>query len=731
MEAETSANKQLPVDVFCPAVTQDDYDEEYADVPTSIKPVALIVVGTLDEETMALKVERTLFGPRISEIQLAPVRPEIKEVKYGEPRIFCLSLAGSRRRTKPRSERVSTEASRPDLQFALSEYFERYRVFPLEDEPILTAMAQARLDLLVLGSSMIFVGRPVEAAGQANNDSAGAPPSKRLPVAIAVERVLHGPDAVAGKTVNVSGALDPYASSTGSYIYFVREMKNTDGQNVYQVQRRWPDSEVALVDKTLKRRALFPVRDGRQEVLFSGTVRAAITLIDTHFDPGQKLVARRLIADSEVALPEVTAFVEAHLFSKEADGLASYDQQMYLVRVLGRIEQHRTDGEVARLINLMLDKIQAGATFPRDADREHAARRPQAYADSNNSLQWLLQTLDERDAARIFGARLLQVRPLGAYGWAAEIWACLHSCHFEEHMELAQAIERMAKIVPVTFSASARKRDAQPRGHSEPISRVAFVGDGTRLQTFSADGVTCYWDPRTGASIDRVVEPINRKSRKAAIEASETKTVNGRKLGDGETAFLSEDRQHWYIFKATDAHGKYPRPSAFSIEVSDVASREATDGRDDIAEAGDPWRSLGKIPVTWGEHRPFGLVPDGKSIYFETRIFRRDNLQPVSRAKAAGDISDIRFFADGSRYVLKTSDRDRERDRWALGSQGVTKGKEKLSHIRIHDAKTGRTLLAVELPQHTRCPAAVSEDGRLLAIVEGKNAVKIWPIPAE
>ena len=58
-----AAEKSPPTRVFCPAVSQDDYDERYADVPRSILPVAMIAVGTLNRETMQLKIQRTLLGP--------------------------------------------------------------------------------------------------------------------------------------------------------------------------------------------------------------------------------------------------------------------------------------------------------------------------------------------------------------------------------------------------------------------------------------------------------------------------------------------------------------------------------------------------------------------------------------------------------------------------------------------------------------------------------------------
>lgn len=700
--ATSAASGGGQIKVFCPAVSQHDKDEGYADVPSDILPVALMVVGSLDPEAMTLKVDRTLFGPALSEVNLTPLRSGYSRFLKPTPQIYCLSLTQFewRPNLQPGGGRVRTRTS--DLKFAISEYFEGRRIFHVEDEPVMAALGQARLDVLVLGSSTIFVGRPDQATS------------------VAVERVLYGEQVRAGETVRVAGTLDPYPSASGSYIYFVNDSEPSKREGALKLQRRWPDTEVPLVEATLKRRSLFPVRNGQQEITLTGTVREAIAFMGTHLEVGQTLAARRLISDSAAALPEVTAFIEDHLLVDKANDLAGYDHQMNVIRVLGLMENHRLDGEIVRLISLMLDRIQAGATFPHRPDRSAKdSRLSSRYlpTDANHSLLWLLMTLEEPDVARLFGERLLKLRALAAYGWREEIQEYADRGHLEDRMELAAMRERISAVKPLKLSGT-EGVDGKSNGHLDPITQVEFVRDGQRLRTTSAN-VICDWDPNNGSLLFRNLlqeqagQQSSGQNKSAPGKSPARQTAKNGKPKHGETEISSEDGRKQYLFNVTDFGGKYGPPRAFSIAVRDDATR--------------PWQVLGKIELKWGQHTPFGLVPDGKHLHFATQIFSRENLQLVSAANASGKIYGFQFFPDGSRYLLSTSENETRPGPLA----GVTVSHAVLHRVRVHDTKTGRTLLALERPGGIKFHTAQSPDGRFLAIVDEPNAIEVWQIPGE
>ncbi|MFN0054170.1 MAG: hypothetical protein ACKV0T_18485 [Planctomycetales bacterium] len=724
---------ESPVQVLCPAISLEDYDEHGADVPASILPVALVVVGELDQETMTLRIQRTLFGPALSEVKLYLDRTTSRVGKsLTGQRTYSLSLIHHEWRPDPEQEGTLVRVPTSNARFTLSRYFESYRVHPVTDEPVLAALAQARLDWLVLGSTKIFVARPVDPVPHPAPDrsrlterhSKIAPPrsSERT---VKVERVLWGDQPRVVETVTVSGRFEPYQSASGSYIYFLRATNSGRGKPSDEVLHCWPDTEVPQVLATLPRRSLFPVRDGKQEIRFSGTVGEAIALLGSRLEPAQSLGARRLILDGEVALPEVSKLVEAHLFKQQPEELNGHSHLMRLISTLGLMEQHRTDGEVVRLIGLMLDQIQAGVPFPHvpgKPDKKTRNRSRYIPSDANHSLLWLLLSLEEEDAARLFGERLLDLRARAAYGWLEEIQECNDRGHLEDRMELAALRQKMATLTPARWSAASINGEPSSQGHSQSISQITFVDGATRLRTSSDDGVVCDWEATTGVLLDQKTGQELPAQTKLPKQGS----ASGRKLKFNESEFLSEDGTRWYSFQVKDAGGKYGPPESFSIAVSDVLAKSGR-SPDDSDKIG-PKRVLGIVELRWGMHEPFGLVPDGRHLHFSTQIFRRDDLKPVSAANVVGRIKRFQFIADGSKYVLQTDEEQVSRD----VMPGVRRTRRpELVRVRLHDTFTGKTELAIERADVSPIHVAHSPDGRTLAIVDKNNTVEVWSIPQE
>ena len=116
------------IETRCPAVAHSN-DDRNRSVPSGPGRVVLIAVGTIRQATSGdvketkLAVERTLYGPRLSVIPLSDLEVPDPPV----PMIYCLSYGrGS-----------------GNSRLTVSEYYRWYRIFPLDQEPILSAMARA------------------------------------------------------------------------------------------------------------------------------------------------------------------------------------------------------------------------------------------------------------------------------------------------------------------------------------------------------------------------------------------------------------------------------------------------------------------------------------------------------------------------------------------------------------------------------------------------------------
>jgi hypothetical protein len=724
------------VEVYCPAIAQDDTDDRGADVPDNILPVVAIVVGSLDQDTMRLSVDRTLFGPHLTEMPLAPMKPEYL-AKEGDPRVYCISTTRAVWKPVENNNGTLILTYGPEYKFTISPYYEHYRVFSLKEETSLLAMAQARQDLLVLGSALIFVGDTGTSKLPTEEDA-------RPIASIRVGKVISGDPSYAGKTIYARAPFDPYLSPNGKFIYFVKSISQEEGKTIFGVQRRWPTSELRLVVDTLKRRAMFPVKNGRQEVLFTGTIKEAIELIASNCDAAQTLAARRLIVENTAAIPAIVGFVESHLFDQATPGNDFSFQQHQLIRVLGIIEKHRTDGELGRLINLMLDHIDAGQTYQASTTGIRAIENHNSFEqEGNRSLIWMTEQIDEPVLAIEFGERLLRLKSSAKdKGWRRIAQECDDQCHIGDQLELLTARKRMLSIAGVKWSASG-KAGNQNSGHAQPIDEVVFV-DGAKLKTQSEDGVVNTWDARTGAALGREIVPIKPKKlfetnnpfgevnapllfdekAKTPNDSFEQVKESGRQLDYDESELLSEDRKHWYLFRITDSGGKYGPPRKLEVEIGDVAELSTENTRKNVLKVTGGWRPIGNIALRWKQYEPWGLVPDGKSFHFCTQIFRRDNLSLVSGANVTGEIEDLQFFDGGSRYLLTTTERETHPGPFP----GVYVSEPVKYRIRIHDTNSGKTEFVWELAGAPGCHTALSPDGRLLAIVDGHNKISVWPI---
>lgn len=506
------------IETHCAAIAHDHSDRNKS-VPSGPGAVVMIAIGTVRADPSGangkteLVVDRTLFGPGLNVVPLSDVPVLIP----ARPQIYCLSYP-----------RRATE-----FTLTVSKYFNSYRVFSVDKEAALSAMAQAHLDFLVLRSDVIFVGhpfRPAAVAAKAPDESPSKSETDRLN-RVTVDRALYGSGLKAGEMIWTSENGDPLPPDD-TYIYFghrtdaPEQEAKTDGSH-YSFHRRWPVSEVARVEETLKRRSLFPIRESvdeyglktrSREITFQGTRAEAIALLGSTFDAAQTLAARRLITDGAAAIPEVVAAVEAKLFLTKLADEKSFAHQENLIRLLGILEHHRTDGEVTRLIGQILDKARGGANIPFGStpDDEDGLKATRNYyrlgTDRNHSLAWLLLTLDERDATRLFGESLLKLRNLTAYGWKDEIQYVVDHSHIEDHLALMALQSQTAKLMPARWQAGFRSDGLShyALAFSADDRYCAAVGSGAGKIWKTADWTLAGQILQSGSIVQVAFSPDNR-----------------------------------------------------------------------------------------------------------------------------------------------------------------------------------------------------------------------------
>ena len=488
------------IEVFCPAVAFDDRNDRGRNTEDSPHPVVLMVVGKTRQaddansptkknnndpadfragrRTQDFVVERVLFGsPPGSELRI--------EADFG----------GAFPDDADSVSHIYGFVSREKdgiVSYGRNDYYFLDRRYSIEQISQVEALAQARLDLLVLSSYAVFVGQPV----------AGTKQGEYLSVNVA--RVLHGPLKV-GVPINVSRKENRPIPLTGGgpFVYFInRTTKADDGRVMCEVTTRWSIETVETVMASLSRSKNYPIQHDvdeygsktrQQEILFLGPRSSALELLQGHGKPLEILGARRILKDGLDAIDDVVKLVEKHLWVDKIDGQAGFPWQENLIRILGLLEEHRSDGHVVRLIDEVLTKAERGSLFPSaPPDLDDTKRRQSRWnygrrldSDSNHSLAWLLLTLDEKDAARLFGERLLKLREVAGYGWRDEAQFVIDLAHIEDHLELAKVEVRSTTTKPVRWQAGFQGEDLDHY-------RVAFSRDG---KWFAAvDGVARIWD---------------------------------------------------------------------------------------------------------------------------------------------------------------------------------------------------------------------------------------------
>ena len=173
--AAQSAAAEPKVSVFCPAISFDVSEERAGNSPSDPRPVELMVVATAIREgdsnsrkaMVQLKIDRVLFG------SLPPATLRIRlDDGYGD------WLPDDADRVRYIYGLVCRSRER-GIGYSFDGHYLYQRLYSLSDEKQAEALARARLDLQVLSSDLIFVGKPERQIGADAEE-------------VLVERVLHG-----------------------------------------------------------------------------------------------------------------------------------------------------------------------------------------------------------------------------------------------------------------------------------------------------------------------------------------------------------------------------------------------------------------------------------------------------------------------------------------------------------------------------------------------------------
>lgn len=489
--ATCSMAGQPDIHVFCPAISFDSHNDRGSNGPGGPSEVVLMVVAKvaldapsnpdrpatpaddrkehlrLEKEGADLLIERVLFGssPGARIHVQTGIGGRFPKDAAQVPYVYGLTCG-----------RGDSPA------YSLNSYYSYDRTFPVDQLAAIQALARARLDYLVLGAASVVIAQP-------STDQ----PAKGLQP-ITIERSLHG-NHVPNDSILIERERNPIPlSGGGPWIYFLQQPhKDVTGRLAYPVDTKWAMSETAVVQESLSRRERYPIRETtdeygrtvrRQEILMTGSRGDAIALFNHPSQTLEILAARRLIHEGQSAVPDVVATIEKQLWQKSLPVRSQFGCQKNLIQLLALLENHRTDGEVASLIGDVLMRAEAGTEFPAtDAVASTPNRRYAKQLDegTNHSLAWLLQTLPEADAARLFGSRLLKLRDLAAYGWKDEAQFVIDDRHLEDRLELAQVEPRFREIRPAHWRVGL---DAKGRG----FDRIAFSPDGKWFASVGDNG---------------------------------------------------------------------------------------------------------------------------------------------------------------------------------------------------------------------------------------------------
>lgn len=471
--------------VFCPAVSHEgrrrtNYMGEV------MRPIELVVVGKAKRIKADKKGDREeLNDITIDQILYGDYKGKTVRMTYPwwipQDKTLVISL-------------VSTIYAKEDkAPYVMKGYS------PEKDTKALKALAEARLDYTVLSSPNIFIGRELKIEGDFKHE-------------VEVDRVLYGEKFKQGKKINVR--IDGFIPCSGQkptihqepLIYFIQNIGTIRRrpEKFYRMITRLPVSLESQVLAALKRRSEYPLVERKDtqgkeeawlEVMFRGSIEEAIELLGSTNEGAVLLGMRKLIQDKKSSQDNVVAAVEKDLLLTPKPEPERFRKQFFLIEALGDMGENKPDGPIFKLIDRCIANIVAGAPQPPTPERQK--RNPyntgeEKKHDVNHSLTWLLSQLDEKDAVKYYGDRLLKLKDKLTGEWKKEVQLALDVSRVEDNLELSSAMQKMknAEVIrsqPVKFPDKEDKKSKKEMSQSDVINMFFRPSDRACL-VFSEDG---------------------------------------------------------------------------------------------------------------------------------------------------------------------------------------------------------------------------------------------------
>jgi len=475
-------DKPKQIATYCPAIGVEDRPRTNALGVHSRQPT-LVVLGT---------VRRTGKADKYGTHQTVEI--DVEKVLFGSPavtKVRCVAGFGYWPDEKPQRLILALSPVLDSKEYSLEV---RYTL-PPEEEKAVATLSAARMAYNVLSAETIFVGKEILASADKGR-------------VIEVLRVLHGPESLKGKKVCVDLLEHPLRSNftvpaeplttPGEHLYFVasvdpeykrkryyRSNENPDGP-VYLVPYLLPADLEKVVVESLKQRDRYPLVElgdegdkvTHREILFQGSIEAAVTLVGSESKGAVLLAGRFLIHRKKDALAPVLAAIKADLLLGERKG--GFHQLNTLISLLPQLDAGTKREAAHELIEMWLAHLAKKPPEPPAVERrphDTYYRSEQGNVDVNHSLAWLVAGLDERTVLEQYGKRLLALRGQMPGRWKQEIQLALNVARVEDNFEMVEATDRLKGVQPVRSKSAMR----HPGGSGEGV--VAFTPDGKHLAT--------------------------------------------------------------------------------------------------------------------------------------------------------------------------------------------------------------------------------------------------------
>jgi tRNA A-37 threonylcarbamoyl transferase component Bud32 len=294
-----------------------------------------------------------------------------------------------------------------------------------------------------------------------------------------------------------------------------------------------------------------------------------------------------------------------------------------------------------------------------------------------------------------------------------------------------------------------RRKALTLKGHTHPVSGVAFSPDGRRIASGSWDGTVKVWEALTGQQL------LTLQGHTGAV-ISVAFSPDGRRLasgnGDGPVKVWDTSTGQGLLTLKGHTH------LVDSVAYSPNGRRVASASQDQTVKLWDAW--TGQDLLTLKGHRSWvnsvAFSPDGRRVASASD----DGMVKLWDAKTGRDlltlkghtapVTSVAYSPDGRRIASASDDQtvklwDASSGQGLLTLKGHTSGVRSVAFspdgrriasasgdqtVKLWDASTGQDLLTLQGHTGLVSEVAFSPDGRRIASGSGDRTVKVWDASA-